>query len=56
LPEPLGHVAVYYYLDELTHEEIAELLGCSRRHVGNLLVRLSAWARADEQQSGAGQA
>jgi RNA polymerase sigma factor (sigma-70 family) len=47
LPEPLGHVAVYYYLDELTHEEIAEILGCSRRHVGNLIVRLHNWTRAD---------
>jgi RNA polymerase sigma-70 factor (ECF subfamily) len=56
LPEPLGHVAVYYYLDELTHEEIAEILGCSRRHVGNLLVRLHAWARAGEHQTGAEQA
>ena len=30
-------IAMYHYFDELTHEEIAELLGCSRRHVGKLL-------------------
>lgn len=40
LPEPLGQVAVYYYFDELTHDEIAGVIGCSRRHVGNLIERL----------------
>jgi RNA polymerase sigma factor (sigma-70 family) len=49
MPEPLAHVAVYYYLDDLTHEEIAEILGCSRRHVGNLLLRIGAWAAAEEE-------
>jgi RNA polymerase sigma-70 factor (ECF subfamily) len=33
-------LAVYLYCDELTHDEIAELLGCSRRHVGDLASRL----------------
>lgn len=41
IPEALAQVAVYRYMDELTHQEIAEILGCSRRHVGNLLERLS---------------
>ena len=49
MPEPLGQVAVYYYLDELTHAEIAELLGCSRRHVGDLLERLGSWMQARER-------
>jgi RNA polymerase sigma factor (sigma-70 family) len=40
LPEPLAQVAVYYYMDELTHDDIARILGCSRRHVGNLIERL----------------
>jgi RNA polymerase sigma factor (sigma-70 family) len=40
LPEELARVAVYYYADEMTHEEIARLLGCSRRHVGDLVERL----------------
>lgn len=48
LPEPLGQVAVYYYMDELTHEDIARILGCSRRHVGDLLERLSAWIAQQE--------
>jgi RNA polymerase sigma-70 factor (ECF subfamily) len=33
-------LAVYLYCDELTHEEIAELCGYSRRHVGDLAKRL----------------
>jgi RNA polymerase sigma factor (sigma-70 family) len=48
LPDELGVVAVYYFLDGLNHREIAEQLGCSRRHVGHLLERLEAWGRAQE--------
>jgi RNA polymerase sigma factor (sigma-70 family) len=44
LPEDLARVAVHYYLDEMTQEEIASMLGCSRKHVGRLLVRLEASA------------
>jgi RNA polymerase sigma-70 factor (ECF subfamily) len=33
-------LAIYLYCDELTHDEIAGLLGCSRRHVGDLALRL----------------
>ncbi len=33
-------LAVYLYCDELTHDEIAELCGCSRRHIGDLAKRL----------------
>jgi RNA polymerase sigma factor (sigma-70 family) len=40
LDEELAQVAVYYYLDEMTHAEIAEQIGCSRRQVGYLLERL----------------
>ncbi|HMI87513.1 MAG TPA: RNA polymerase sigma factor [Polyangiaceae bacterium] len=39
LPADLARVAVYHYMDELTQDEIAEVMGCSRRHVGNLLQR-----------------
>jgi RNA polymerase sigma factor (sigma-70 family) len=51
MPAQLAEVAVYYYMDELTHDEISRLLDCSRRHVGDLLERLSAWARAEELAS-----
>jgi len=40
LPDPLAQVAVHYYFDEMTHEEIAEIVGVSRRHVGNLLQQI----------------
>jgi RNA polymerase sigma-70 factor (ECF subfamily) len=40
LPDDLAQVAIYYYFDELTHAEISEILGCSRRQVGNLLDRV----------------
>lgn len=40
LSPPLGDVAVYYYMDELTQEEIAQLIGCSRSQVGNLLKQI----------------
>ncbi|MFZ9889075.1 MAG: RNA polymerase sigma factor [Myxococcota bacterium] len=35
----LAEVAVYYYVDEMSHQEISEIVGCSRRQVGNLLAR-----------------
>lgn len=40
VPSDLAQVAIHHYVDEMTHEEIAEVLGCSRRHVGDLLERL----------------
>lgn len=40
LPDELREVAVYCFFDELTQEETAQVMGCSRRHVNNLLVRL----------------
>jgi RNA polymerase sigma-70 factor (ECF subfamily) len=45
VPEELVQVAVYYYADEMTHAEIAQVLGCSRRHVGDLIERLHASVR-----------
>lgn len=48
MPEELAHVLVYYCVDGLSHEEIARLLSCSRRHVGNLLERVNAWGRSQE--------
>jgi RNA polymerase sigma-70 factor, ECF subfamily len=40
LPEDEARAAVYYHLDGMSHAEIAELLGSSRRHVGHLLERV----------------
>lgn len=51
LPEELAQVTVYYYVDEMTHDEIADQLGCSRRHVGNLLERALDLCRQHERGS-----
>jgi RNA polymerase sigma factor (sigma-70 family) len=48
VPEDLAQVAIYYYFDELTHAEIAHLLDCSRRHVGDLLARFHDQAQRAE--------
>jgi len=39
LPEDQAKAVVYYYIDEMSQAEIATLLGCSTRHVSNLLKR-----------------
>ena len=45
VPSPLREIAVYYYLDQLSHDEIARITGTSRRTVGNRLVEFHAAAR-----------
>ena len=50
LPDDLACAAVYYYVDELSHREIAEVMGCSRRHIGNLLARLARWTQGQEKR------
>jgi len=40
--EEMAQACVYHYVDELTQDEIAAVMGCSRRHVGHLLERLRA--------------
>jgi RNA polymerase sigma-70 factor (ECF subfamily) len=49
LPEPLGEVAIYHHLDGMTYDEIAALLGCSRRQVGYLIERLHAAVADDDR-------
>jgi RNA polymerase sigma factor (sigma-70 family) len=50
LPEDLAQAAVYYYVDEMTHDEIADQMGCSRRQVGNLLERAVALCQKQERE------
>jgi RNA polymerase sigma-70 factor, ECF subfamily len=45
LPEELAQTAVYYHMDEMTQDEIAAVLGCSRQWVGKLLQQLQARER-----------
>lgn len=44
VPEPLREIATYYYLDQMSHDEIARLCNVSRRTVGNRLVEFHAAA------------
>ncbi len=39
LPADVAAAVVYFHLDGMTHAEVAELLGCSKRQVGYLLER-----------------
>jgi RNA polymerase sigma-70 factor (ECF subfamily) len=48
VPQELAAVAVYYHVDEMTQDEIAAVLGCSRRHVGDLVERLHDHVRQSE--------
>jgi RNA polymerase sigma factor (sigma-70 family) len=48
VPADLALAAVHYYVDEMTQDEIAEVMGCSRRHVGNLIDRLHALVKERE--------
>lgn len=48
LPEEQARALVYYYVDEMSQSEISEILGCSRRHVGNLLERVRQVAQQPE--------
>ena len=45
LDAELAEVAVYYFIDGMTHAEIARIVGCSERTVGNRVERLRKAAR-----------
>jgi RNA polymerase sigma factor (sigma-70 family) len=49
MPVELAQVTIYHAVDGMTQSEIAEVLGCSRRHVGNLLERAARWARSADE-------
>jgi RNA polymerase sigma-70 factor (ECF subfamily) len=49
MPEELARVAAYHHFDGMSHAEIAGVLGCSRRTVGNILERVRLWAQAQER-------
>jgi len=51
LPDEEARATVYYHLDGMTHAEIAEMLGCSRRHVGDLLERVHHRLAVHEEAS-----
>ena len=51
MPADVAAAAVYLYLDGMTHAEVAELLGCSRRQVGYLLERVQQSLEQMEQSA-----
>lgn len=40
LPDELQDIAVYYHLDRMTQEEIAQVVGCSRRTVSDRVAKV----------------
>ena len=48
LEDDLAAAAVFHFFDRMSQDEIAEVMGCSRRHVGHLLERLRNTVRDDE--------
>ncbi len=53
--EQQARAVVYVFLDGMSHEQAAELLGVSKRTVGNLVDRFLAWAqKRSEVQSRSG--
>ena len=49
MPEELAELAIHHGVDGMTQEEIAKVMGCSRRHVSRLLDRLQAWVDGQEK-------
>lgn len=46
VPEHLREIAVYHYVDQMSHDEIAAVIKTSRRTVGNRLEEFRKLARA----------
>lgn len=48
LPDETAAAVVYHHLDGMSHAEVAELLGCSRRKIGYLLERAQGLLEREE--------
>ena len=48
LPEEQAAACLYAFADGMTWDEVAEVMGCSRRHVANLISRARASVVRDE--------
>jgi RNA polymerase sigma-70 factor (ECF subfamily) len=44
VPQDLKEIALHYYVDDLSHEDIASMFGVSRRTIGNRLAAFQALA------------
>lgn len=51
MPPQVAAAVVYHHLDGMTHTEVAEMLGCSRRQVGYLLERAQQSLQHAEQSA-----
>lgn len=51
LPADEAQASVYYHLDGMTHAEIANVMACSRRHVGDLLERVGQRLSSQQEAS-----
>jgi RNA polymerase sigma-70 factor (ECF subfamily) len=51
MPEQLALAVTMYHLDEMTHDEIAAVLGMSRRNVGLVLERAHRWIASQEESN-----
>jgi RNA polymerase sigma-70 factor (ECF subfamily) len=51
MPEQLALAVTMYHLDEMTHDEIAAVLGMSRRNVGLVLERAQRWIASQEESN-----
>lgn len=50
LDDELVAIGIHYFIDGMTHAEIARVVGCSPRTVGNRLERLASTARSAADQ------
>jgi DNA-binding transcriptional regulator LsrR (DeoR family) len=50
LPDDVAQVVVYYYIDEMTQDQIAEVLGIGRRAVAAALALATETARKAAQE------
>jgi len=51
LADDEARAAIYHHLDGMSHAEVAEVLGCSPRHVGDLLSRITERLRDHKEAS-----
>lgn len=49
--EETGQIAVFAHVDGMTQDEIAEVMGLSRKTVGKKLARFNSLARSEQEQT-----
>jgi RNA polymerase sigma factor (sigma-70 family) len=49
LPDAVAQIVVYYYVDGMTQQEVAEIMGCSRQWIDKQLQRLRRKGEGEEK-------